>query len=167
MAARIQTMPQARATGTAPRRTKRIRFSFQGFKYKAMILGNTTDITIPARIFMDMDFFVPAFFREGAGFNIRGRIRMPEINRTRTRISLTPVKAFSFMKGIIKMFLYFKDSRICQSYSGRVSGNSLVKIIMEMGLSTDRDAYKACTQHGFIGKVNQLMNSFNPVVNRL
>ena len=114
-------MPQTRATGTAPRRINRIRFSSHGFKYKAMVLGNTTDITIPALIFMDMDFLFPVFFWIGAGFKILGRIRMPEINRTRTRISLTPVKAFSFIKRVIKMFLYFKDSRICQSYSGIVS----------------------------------------------
>ena len=117
-AVRIQTRAQARATGIIPMETKRTRLPSQGFNPMAAMIGISRETTMPALFFLDRDSFFLPWTALGAGLNILGRIRIPEINRTKTRISLTPVKAFSLLQGVIKMLLYFKDSRICQSYSG-------------------------------------------------
>jgi len=95
-AAIIQTRAQARTTGMIPMQTKRTRLPLQGLSPMAADSGIKTDRTIPAFFTFDRGGGFCLLVLTGAGLNILGRIRMPEISRINTRISLTPVKVFSF-----------------------------------------------------------------------
>ena len=90
-------MAQASATGIIPMETKRKRLPLQGLNPMAAVIGIRTDRTMPALFALDSGGGGWCLGLTGAGLNIRGRIRMPEINKIKTRISLTPVKAFSLL----------------------------------------------------------------------
>ncbi len=98
-AARIQTMAHARTTGMIPMQIKRTRLPLQGLNPMAAAIGIRTDRTIPALFVFDRGGGFCLLVLTGAGLNILGRIRMPEISRSNTRISLTPVKGSSFVLG--------------------------------------------------------------------
>jgi hypothetical protein len=93
-------MAQARTTGMIPMQIKRTRSPLQGFNPMATIIGIRTDRTMPALLVFDREADFCLLALTGAGLNIRGRIRMPEISSINTRISLTPVKKFSFAQGV-------------------------------------------------------------------
>jgi len=99
-AAKIQTKAQARTTGMIPMQIKRARLPLQGLNPMAAAIGIKTDRTILALFVFDRNVFFCLLVLTGAGLNILGRIRMPEISRINTRISLTPVKVFSFVQGV-------------------------------------------------------------------
>lgn len=104
-------MAQARTTGMIPMETKRTRLPVQGLNPIAAAIGTRMERTIPPLFVLVKETFFSLLVLTGAGLNILGRIRMPEINRINTRISLTPVKVFSFVLGVSKA-LIFQRSRI-------------------------------------------------------
>jgi hypothetical protein len=93
-------MAQARTTGMMPMQIKRTRSPLQGFNPMAAVIGIRADRTMPALLVFDREVDFCLLVLTGAGLNIRGRIRMPEISRINTRISLTPVKRVSFALGV-------------------------------------------------------------------
>jgi len=113
---RIQTRAQVRITGTIPMEAKRIRLPFQGLIHRAAMTGSRMDKTIPALFILDNGFFFLPLTAFGAGLNILGRIRMPEISRIKTRISLAPVKVYSFWQG-------YKNVLIFQTFKGLSTRN--------------------------------------------
>jgi len=92
-------MAQERTTGMIPMETKRTRLPLQGLNPMAAAIGTSMERTIPALFVLVKLTFFGVLILTGAGLNILGRIRMPEISRINTRISLTPVKVFSFVLG--------------------------------------------------------------------
>lgn len=109
-AASIQTTAQARAIGKTAIPRKSIRLPVQGFNTMAAARGKRMDRTRPALIFMEKNVTDLVFFLTGAGLNILGRIRIPVIKRIKTRISLMPVKVYSFVKGLSKWFYISKNA---------------------------------------------------------
>ena len=95
MAARIQTRAQASATGRMPSDAYNMISPFHGLITRAHTRGKRIEATIPALNFMvegRVEFLTVSF---GAGLNILGRIRMPQIKKMSTSISLIPVNGFS------------------------------------------------------------------------
>lgn len=89
----IQTKDQPKATGRIPKTINIEICPCQGFVNKALIIISAADKTMAILIFIVKTLPDDLFFRlpEGFGLIILGTIRIHNIRRTSTRISLMPV----------------------------------------------------------------------------
>ena len=96
------------------------------------MMGIRTETTIPALFVLESVFFL-LLTCFGAGLNILGRISMPEISRIKTRISLTPVKGFSFALGFKSSYIS-KIGLFVNSIQRNMQDNPMYFFVMLTGV---------------------------------